>query len=171
MTGKPLPEFSRVIGLDELGDGPVRRDLEADAAERDSLARRFDLLSLDSFKASLELRRISGGPLICVEGRLAADVVQRCVVTLEPVPDHVNEPFSDIFGPPGYQPGGEEEPPDPFDDDSIDVGELVAQCLSLALEPYPRVPESETPFTLAGEDAADTGGSPFAKLAKLKKKR
>ncbi len=170
MTDKPLPEFRRVIGLDQLGNGPVRHDLEADAAERDALARRFDLLSLDSFKASLELRGISGGPLICVEGRLAADVVQRCVVTLEPVPGHVDEPFSEIFGPPGYQPGGDAEPPDPFDDDGIDVGELVAQCLSLALEAYPRVSEAATPVSPTGEAAADAGGGPFAKLAKLKKK-
>ena len=40
------PEFSRIWRLDALGiDRQV--DIEADAAERDALAKRFDLQSLD----------------------------------------------------------------------------------------------------------------------------
>ena len=58
---------------------------------------------------------------------------------------------------------------DPVMEVWIDIGELVAQHLSLALEPYPRRPG----VTFAGiDDDADAGSpgvtNPFEVLAKLK---
>ena len=173
MTDAPTPEFSSVVRLEELDRGPARRKLEAGAAEREALARRFDLLSLDSLVADVELRRAPGGSLVLVEGRFAADVVQKCAVTLEPAPCRVEESVSEFYGPPGRGPdrNEDEEPPEPFDGDGIDVGELVAQRLSLALEPYPRAPGVEEAISDAG--AGESGvarRNPFAELAKLRKK-
>ncbi len=178
MNKPPQPEFHRAINLDDLeylddlDGGPLRRDIEADGREREVLARRLDLPSLDSLKASVELKRVSGGPLVRVEGRLWADVVQRCVVTLGPVPSRVEGSFSELYGPPGFVPdGGEEaEMPEPFDGGAIDAGELVVQHLSLALDPYPRAPG----VNLAGPDRDEAGGerpSPFAALESIRKKR
>ena len=175
MTKLRQTEFIRVVKLDDLDgldDGSLRRNIEANDRERALLARRFGLLSLDRLEASATLRRVSGGPLVRVEGRLDADVVQRCVVTLGPVAGHVEDSFAELFGPPGFkaEAGEEDEMPEPFDGHAIDAGELVAQHLSLALDPYPRAPGA----TLPGPDHdADGGGrrNPFAVLEALRKKR
>lgn len=175
MTTLPQPEFSRIVkldGLDALDGGPLRREIEADDREREVLARRFGLVSLDRLQASLTLSRVSGGPLVRVEGRLDADVVQRCIVTLGPVAGHVEDSFVELYGPPGCkaEAGGEDEIPEPFDGHAIDAGELVAQHLSLALDPYPRASGAELP---GPDHDADGGGrrNPFAVLEAPRKKR
>lgn len=172
MTKSPQAEFSRLVKLDDLDKRPLHRAFEADDRERDVLARRLDLLSLDSLKVTLTLSRVPGGPLVRVEGELEADVVQRCIVTLGPVASHVGESFSELYGPPGFKPesGEEEDAPEPFDDGAIDAGELAAQRLSLALDPYPRSSGAE----LSGPRHDESGGerrSPFAVLEALRKKR
>ena len=58
------------------------------------------------------------------------------------------------------------EPPEPVIGDSIDLGELVAEYLSLAINPYPRAPDADAE---AAQYLSDTpADSPFAALAKLR---
>ncbi|MEM6491718.1 MAG: DUF177 domain-containing protein, partial [Pseudomonadota bacterium] len=56
--------------------------------------------------------------------------------------------------------------PEPVDGDAIDLGELAAQALSLALDPHPRAPDAPDDASYAEADSAPP--SPFAKLAVLK---
>ena len=82
--------------------------------------------------------------LIGASGRLTADVVQSCVVTMAPVAGDIDEKIEEVFAPEGYEPGAQEEDddqPESFDGQEIDVGELAAQLLSLSLDPYPRAPD------------------------------
>ena len=51
-------------------------------------------------------------------------------------------------------------------DGSIDLGELVAESLGLALDPYPRKPGAE--FTTGAHDEKNPSPSPFAALEPLK---
>ena len=169
-----VSEFRRAIGLDEIEDGGVHRTIEAGAEEREALARRFDLLAIDALSASVRVRRMSGGPLVRVEGRLTADVVQRCVVTLAPLPVHIEEDFAGTFGPDGYRApdgGDDTEVPEVFDDGGIDLGEFAAQYLSLSLDPYPRAPDADV-IQPPGTDE-DTGDQrrPFATLGELMQRR
>ena len=63
---------------------------------------------------------------------------------------------------------GDAEPVEPLDDGMIDIGEAVAQQLSLALDPFPRAPGA----VLDEETDLSDGSpreSPFAALAKLHK--
>ena len=56
---------------------------------------------------------------------------------------------------------------------SVDLGEAVAETLSLALNPFPRAAEAETVLRQAGvksEEGAKAESSPFAGLAALKEK-
>jgi len=160
-------EFSRPIEITRLPAGAPAYSLTANPAERAALARRFGLLALDKLEAEVTLRRVSGG-FIRLSATLAADVVQACVVTLDPVPAHVEDEFSLLFGE-----TDEEEPsllmPDteliePLEEGRIDMGEAVAQQLSLALDPYPRAPGA-----VAAE--AEESSSPFAELAKIREKK
>jgi len=170
-------EFRRFVALEKIEEaGMLERRIEASVEECSALARRFDLLSLARLAAVVELRRVSGGPVVRVDGRLEADVVQRCVVSLEPVSDHVEGRFSELFAPTDYEmpeDAGEEDVPEAFDDGGIDIGELVAQHLSLSLNPYPRTPGVELPQTRPAdpEDESAESGRPLAGLGELLKKR
>jgi uncharacterized metal-binding protein YceD (DUF177 family) len=176
MAQKPqlAPEFSRVVSVEELEAGEeIRRSIEADDAERAALTERLGLLRLDGLMADVTLRRLSGGALVAAGGELTADLVQRCVVSLEPVPDHIEEPIEEVFAPEGYEPDEEEEEalPEYFNGREIDIGELVAQLLALALNPYPRAAGAEPLASVGGESDTPTGRRPFEGLAEMLKKQ
>lgn len=172
------PEFSRTVRVDTLGAAPRTVSIEADEAEREALARRFGLVSITSLSAQAAVSR--AGETVVASGSLAAEVVQACVATGEPVPARVEEDFRIEFRPhPETGPEeeielGEEELDVVFyDKAAVDLGEAVAESLSLALDPYPRSPAAEAALKEAGvksEDEARAESSPFAALAGLKDK-
>jgi hypothetical protein len=153
------PEFSRPLPLARLEGGEAVYPITANAEERSLLARRFDLVALDGFTAEVRLSRDAAG--IRLAARLTADVVQLCGVTLEPFRSRIEDEFTLLFR--KEAPGTE-----------IDIGEAVAQQLSLTLDPFPRAPGAETP-ALAEDSSGEKGfdqapASPFAALARLAKK-
>jgi len=179
MSANPdVIELSRAVPLARLERGPVRLDIAADADERARLAARLGLESIDRLEAEVELRT-SGRGLYRVEGRLRADVVQVCVVSLEPVPARIDEPFHAYFtSDPSMtaEVGGEIEvaieeadSPEPVESDSIDAGEVVAQFLAVSLDPYPRAPGAE-PDLPEGVEKVGPRANPFAALEALRGK-
>jgi uncharacterized metal-binding protein YceD (DUF177 family) len=171
----PAVEFSRLILADQIGVQETVREIAANAAECAALAERFGLLSLDRLTASLGLVRRRSG-LIEVHGRFEADLVQACVVTLEPVPAQLAAAFSVSFGvapeASGADEGGEvvvsvegEDPPEAIVEGRIDLGEVVAQQLAVAIDPYPRSPAAAAAGSAEPEGEAGRKPSPFAGLA------
>lgn len=165
-----IEDFAHRLTLDRIRDGE-RIDLVADDAERQAIAERLDLPSLDRLEAHASLAR--DGEVIRVAGRIAAALEQRCVVTGEPVAAHVDEPF-DIAFIPEPQAGDEEIELKPEDCDTvfhdgaaIDLGSAIADTLALALDPYPRSAAAEAALREAGVLSEEEAG-PFAALAKLK---
>lgn len=159
-------EFSRPRRLDTIGESAVSVRVEADAAERAALAKRFDLLSLDSLVADYAVRRDPGG--IGASGTLQASVVQRCIGTGEPVPAAIDEAFSLRFVPAPTDGGDEFElAADDLDTmfyqgSAIDLGEAAAETLGLALDPYPRSAEAGSALRAAGvqtEEEAKPAGA------------
>jgi hypothetical protein len=53
--------------------------------------------------------------------------------------------------------------------DSLDIGEIVAEELALALNPYPRKAGLDAPQGPDGDAVGEPPTSPFAALAKLKR--
>jgi uncharacterized metal-binding protein YceD (DUF177 family) len=167
------PEFSRPIDLTRLGDREVVQSIEATDSERAALAARFGLVALESLAATLKLRRVRGGAAIRLSGTFSANLAQACVVTLEPVPQRLEETFEVLYAPDtaaeesmiGANP--DMDWPEPLPDGVLDMGEAVAQQLSLTLDPYPRAPGSELDSQPGGETAAPAG--PFAALGALRK--
>jgi uncharacterized metal-binding protein YceD (DUF177 family) len=177
---QPEVEFSRRVRVDALGDDEVVRRIEATAEEREALARRFGLLSLDRLEARLQLRRPAGKPLVRVSGRFVAEATQACVVTLEPVAGHLEGSFSRCYslaaGAPAEQEVlvdiDEEEEPEPVPPGGIDLGEIVAEQLALNLDPYPRVEGAKLAQAEWGAvSEGEQGRSPFAVLDSLKERK
>ena len=176
---EPCLEFSRPVPLERLGRNAIVEEISATATERAALARRFGLLGLDRFAAMLRIGAADGGGLIRVDGHLSADATQACVVTLVPVASRVEEDFCLLYSleaGPSVVEAGEvvvepegEGPPEPLGGAGIDLGEIVAQQLALALDPYPRAPGAAS--AEPGEEG--TGPEPaaegtFAVLRSLK---
>ncbi len=172
-------EWRVVVQLAKLSPRPQDYPLVAPEEARAALAERFDLDAIDRLEGSLAVVRAGEGAR--ATGRLLADVVQRCVVSGEPVPAHVDEALELRFEP--LEGDGEEVELDtnaldvmPVDGDAIDLGEALAQALAVALDPYPRAsPEvlAEVRRLLLSEEeaeaqeaAAKAAASPFAALRK-----
>lgn len=173
-----IAEFSRPVRIDTLTPAPRAMAIEADADERAALARRFGLQEIGVLKAELSLVR--NGEAVTATGELSAEVVQSCVATGEPVPARVEEPFALLFRPqPETNPDEEVELSEGeldvifYAGALIDVGEAVAETLSLALDPYPRSPTADALLEQAGvlsEEEARAKTGPFSGLAALKDK-
>jgi uncharacterized metal-binding protein YceD (DUF177 family) len=166
------PEFSRPFRLDELGSAPRAVAIEADPAERAALARRFGLLSIDRLTADAQL--IREGDLVRADGTLAANVVQACVASGDPVPAAIAERFSLRFVPAGNEEAVEEVELEEseldevdYEGGAVDLGEAAAQTLALALDPFPRAPNADEKLRDAGVIGEEDAG-PFAALKALK---
>ncbi|MBI4183762.1 MAG: DUF177 domain-containing protein [Proteobacteria bacterium] len=176
-AGPPSPEFSRPIDTHAIEELPFEAEFEADEGERAALARRFGLVALPRLAATVSLERVSERGIYRLSGHLSADVVQSCVVTLEPVERHHEVDFERLFSelPPVVPSYGrvemaldDEEPPEPMVAGVIEAGEAVAEELALALEPYPRAPGSSLDALGYGAGAADDVESPFSVLKGLR---
>jgi len=113
--------------------------------------------------------------VIRAEGRVMASLDQDCVITGEPVPAHIDEPFELMFMPEPQVGRSEEEielaPTDcdvAFHDGStIDLGAAIADTLALALDPFPRSAGADAALKEAGV-LTEAEASPFAVLAQLR---
>lgn len=175
----PRTEFSRPVDVGHLEDGEERIEtIEADADERAALARRFDIEALDRLQA--EVRLIRRGRQVIAEAHFDADLVQACVVSLDPVPAAIRHDFEQIYDPDVRASGefdelidiDDDDPPEPLVDETVDIGELVAEHFGLELDPYPRKPGALVdPRYLAPENAEEEEEErpgPFAALKALK---
>ena len=169
MTG-PL---SRPVDVRSLPAKGYREAVEPNEAERASLVMANDLLELNSFKADVRIEPW-GADGVRVAGRIAAQVTQRCVVSLEPVSSAIDEPFDAILVPEGSPlaraddgevvlDGESDDLPETFVPPVVDIGGVVSEFFTLALDPYPRAPGASLPAAAGGAVP-----NPFAMLRALK---
>jgi uncharacterized metal-binding protein YceD (DUF177 family) len=174
MKNRSEPELSRPLRVEKISPNGVEETIIASVPERKALAERFDLIELTSLTAKLTVTPKEAGTAFAVTGTLTADVTQRCVATLEPLPTHIEQPINVFFVTPGLTDNDasertmDEDDREPIENGIINLGELTAQHLGLSLNPYPRksgIPPLEMEF---GQPITET--SPFAKLVVLKDK-
>lgn len=154
---------------------PVR--IVADDEARAALAETHGLEAVDAFSADLLVERWSRDG-VKVTGKVAARVVQSCVITLEPVHAVIDAPVDAVFVPEHSRlavphegevhvdPEGPDVP-ETFAGNEIDVGELAEEFFELAIDPYPHAPGA----TLGEPGSADGSEGAFATLRTLKEKR
>lgn len=181
----PMSEFSRPVVIDPWPQGGVAIELQAQAAEREALAERLDLLEVTALGGHGRLDRSDDGREIRFLGRLEAEVVQTCVLSLEPVRSSISEVVERRYWiGPGAPPEQDPDVVDPDEEDieplpgrRIDLGEVLAEELALALEPYPRAVGAEPPTSDLGSDISlggpekEPSASPFAVLHQIHNNR
>ena len=182
------PEFSRIVAGDRM-EAVETLEIVADGAERAALARRFGLDSLDALTASVTLTKFGDRRRVRLSANFSADVLQSCVVTLEPAPSRIEDSFVLVYDEDAGGPAEAETvvllkgriSPEPWSGVVIDVGEAVAEHLALALDPYPRATGADSSALGLAPGEGDAGkegddpdgefsGSPFKELAKLRRK-
>ncbi len=180
-------EIERVVDLDRMGPGGTALEITASDSERRALANRFGFLGLPAFLARVTVDRRPGGQVV-VEGRLRGKIVQACILSLDPVAQDLNETFRVVFARDLVDDKDPEsgdtvisaqaDAPEPLQGNLLDVGEIVAEQLSLAADPYPRK-SGVTLDDVMPKPAVRRGGRPppkdqkrhpFAGLAALRDK-
>ncbi|SPU62590.1 Uncharacterized ACR, COG1399 [Brucella melitensis] len=123
---------------------------------------------------------------MCADASIA-EIVQACVVTLEPLTNTIAEEIDTIFVPENSRlarieldESGEilldaegADIPETFVGDRIDVGAVAEEFFDLAIDPYPRKPgppEESEPKIFGDGDGDEKPVSPFAKLSEWQKK-
>jgi uncharacterized metal-binding protein YceD (DUF177 family) len=178
-------EIERTVDIDRMGAGGAALDIVANDSERAALARRFGFLGLPAFSARVTVDQRPGG-LVVVEGRVRGRIVQACVLTLDPVTQDLDDTFRVVFkrgladdlDPESGETvlSAQADAPEPLEGNMLDVGEIVAEQLSLAADPYPRRPGAKLEDVMpkprhGGRKAApEQRRHPFAGLAALKDK-
>lgn len=187
-----VSEWPFRVEVSEIGDQVRHYHAEADDEERVDLARRLGVDQIKSATADFDVGPEQGG-LIPVSGTVRAEIVQTCVVTLEPLESVVEAPaegwFADRMEMVSFAKAKKEretkkshseveilderDDPEPVINGKIDLGELAAQHLSLAIDPFPR----KEGVGLEGEDAGNGQNpsplrkNPFEALKDWKERR
>lgn len=174
--------FSYLVKVGHISANPVDVHLEADAKELKALAETWNVLSVKALRADLQISRWKRDG-VRVKGRVKANIVQECVVTLEPVPSAIDETFEQIFVPENSKlarraandagemvldPDGPDLP-ESFVGDTIDAGEVVTEFAALAIDPYPRKEGIEFDSHIEDTGENDKKPSAFAVLKDWKK--
>lgn len=158
MTGVILPElpreFSRQIATDRVPQAGMTLDVLATQDERNAVAGRLELPQVSLLSCHYVLTRPLAGATrrregeIVAEGRLRANVIRECVVTLELFEEIVDESFRVRFVPAGSESDDDDPEADdevPYEGAAMDIGEATVEQLALTLDPYPRKPGAELP--------------------------
>ena len=179
MTSEKTPPFTVNFDLSRLPEGETEITLAPTAEQRAALAHWAGVGSLETLKGAVVLKKLGAGHFH-YEARFTADVVQSCVVTLEPVRSHIAREFTRLYQIPEgvrHAPAKraiqltshvEDDEPEMLESFVLDIALPVLEELSLAIDPYPRKPG------VAFQPPADALGkaeNPFAVLKTLRTKR
>lgn len=145
------PEFSSAVTLDSLPRGGKHFVLSADDDERKAVAHRLGVPAIARLDGHVQLRATNAR--IFVKGRIDAALTRECVASLEAMDEAIGEEFEIEFlrhNPAPTQAGPKEDEseedrlnaPDIHDAPALDLGELLVQQLSLAMDPFPRLPNA-----------------------------
>jgi hypothetical protein len=164
--------WSNPVTVADIPETGAHYDLVADAPTRAAVARAAGLRDVPALAAVFDV--VPRGGAVAVRGEVNARVGQTCVVTLEPIENEVREAVDLLFAPPASAAGadgevehGKQEPPEPLEDGTIDLGAIATEFLILGLDPYPR--KAGVEFS-APKPADNPAAHPFAALGALKKR-
>ena len=182
MTGDQPGSIPHMVSVARLPQNGMPLRLTANEKERRALAKEHGLVSVQSFKAELLIKKWRKDG-VKITGNIAAEITQSCVATLEPMVSQIENEIDAVFvqegsklARPPLSADGEividydgADLPETFSGDTIDVGGLAEEFFGLAIDPYPRKPGAALEEALDGAGPGATKTSPFADLLKFGK--
>lgn len=169
------PEWSFEIAWCALKEGPQHFSITGDDDVRRALAERFGIVTIEHLSAEgvLEPWRGDGARL---SADLRARIVQNCVATLAPLEAEIETRVDIRYAQDALDTDPEAlDAPEPLRGEALDIGEELAQHLSLEIDAYPR--SADAPEIQHLEDAPATAAPdedrvrPFAELNRLLARR
>jgi uncharacterized metal-binding protein YceD (DUF177 family) len=187
MTRKMDGALSFPVSVKRLPQKGITVKIEADTREREALRVFHELEEVKSFKAELQIVPWKKDG-IRVRGVVKADIVQSCIVTLEPLEAKINAEIDALFVPEDSRlarlpldENGEllisadgPDIPETFSGDMLDAGAVAEEFFELAIDPYPRKAgvEAAPPVavTFGDDEETEKPANPFAGLKDWKQK-
>ncbi len=163
-------ELDWSYSISKIPETGLSGNRHATADQRSAIAAALDLIGCNRLDARFKITHLRQGRFL-LEGTVAAEVVQSCVVTLDPVESKIVEPFEVEFRP-SLSDGGadfdalESRDIEPLEGSTIPVGRIVYEHLASAIDPYPRKEGAELEQPAPRED--QEARNPFAVLKQLK---
>ncbi len=184
-----VSEWLYNVDTSTIQDKNVRLTISPEEEDKPHLERRLEIKELNSVVAKMTLKRLNRR-VIKVSGTFAADITQECVVTLQPVKNHLEDSFETWYADPEQAVSfararherdkekrmderpmlDEKDDPEPIIDGKINLGEIVTQYLSLAIDPFPRSEEAKKMLE-ESNDPTPAKVNPFAALKALKEEK
>ena len=178
------PELSRCVDITKLTEDGARLVLEATKTECDALSIRLGLPVLHSLSANNQIfkeKKENGVWIKRVSASYSCELEQICVISLEPFKVKLSDTFEVLFLSSSngktledfVQDSSGEDIYEPIMGSELDVGELVAQYLALAIDPYPKRPGASLAVktnSVVEDRSEERSDNPFAILGQLKDK-
>ena len=170
----------RPVAVSTIPRNGYQTTLTLNDDEKAAVCTFYNLLDVLRFEADITLTKRTTTKFI-VGGRLRAKVHQPCVVSLAPVETIIDEDINLVLLPEDEfdrflerkdEDGSliislEDDIPDTYQGDKVELGVLVLEHLALGLNPYP---QAEGAVLEEGADDGELRQNPFAGLASLKDK-
>lgn len=164
-TKSPVSFLAHVARLPQKGMPVV---IDANEKERAALAEAHGLVAVERYRAELLVTPWKRHG-VKVSGTVEADIVQECIVSLEPIENHLVESVEGVYLPEdsklgrlGFHDGGEivldaegPDSPETFSGDTIDVGALAEEFFGLGIDPYPRKAGAEIVTAVDNENESE----------------
>lgn len=167
--------YSFAVRARDIPASGMNLHIVADPSEREQIARTLGIPAVTRIEADIRLEPMDG-QAVRLHGTLKGDVVQTCIVTLDPVEQAIEESLDVTFLPEGERNGADgrtvllnplsEEDFEYYSDGRIVLAEFLTELLALGLDPYPRLPGTDFPAHI--EDDTSDRVSPFESLKQLK---
>ena len=145
---QPEKAFSRLVNVKKIKSRGQRETIEASPLERKELADELSISSVDELSFNCVLLPWKKGG-VEIRGQVTATVEEVCVVSLDPFKTKLSLEVKRYFAK-SYQAESEtqfidlestdDELPDVFENDVIDIGDIAVETLALSLSAYPRKP-------------------------------
>ncbi|NVJ98092.1 MAG: DUF177 domain-containing protein [Alphaproteobacteria bacterium] len=173
--------LAATVAISDLDKEGKTFELAGTPEELERVAERFELVSVSALSGSLVLKDKGPEQGVLVSGKLAAQFTQKCIATLAPVDEELETDFELLLVDPEMADRMDEEGVyldadapeyDALEGEIIPIGEILAQTLSISMNPYPRAEGVELS---AGSKSGITVNepelerpNPFAVLAKTR---
>ena len=173
--------FNLHLRMTDLGDKGAVIQFDADRRLCGFIQNSLNLLAVNFFSVNLTVKRDDRGDGAYLVGHVTANVVQSCVISLEPVRQFLNVEVKRHFVPSDHLFTSKDneivmdldlsDELEPFNGQDIDLATMLLEAVALEIEPYPRANDVFFDNTTMEADPKSSSVSPFQILAQLKQGR